>query len=275
MSATTLSNRTFSPLRAVFHAVIPVVVLVVASVVTSVLLLDGAAVAELGHVVGGFAVYLFALGFGISYLAQTRRAWIAWVVGSGFGAVLIWGLLTGWQQGRTGTGGGQRARPGQPAAVRVPLVEGAGGRIRHPVLGFSFDKPAGFVASTAQNTSLDHEAILYTYVDRKSGAVLIAYMMYNVPRTRAEMQEMLDGVISGIVKRAIGQFPVTFTEKRVDWTEQGRQATAEAKLGEGQLSFRANVIEPENAPPVMVGLMGIGRRDDPWFSTTLATWKPN
>jgi hypothetical protein len=266
MPATTPSNWTFSPARAVLHAVIPVVVLVVVSVAIAVSMLDGAAVAKFGPAIGRFAVYLFAFGFGISYLAQTRRAWIAWVVGGASGAVMIWGVLTG---------GGQHTRLGTPAALRVPLVEGAGGRIRHPVLGFSFDKPAGFIESTAQNTSLSNETILYTYVNNESGAVLIAYIMYNVPRTRVEMQGMLDGTISGIVKQAVGQFPVTVTEKRVDWTEQAHQATAEAKLGEAQLSFRANVIEPENSPPVVVGLMGIGRQNDPWFSMTLTTWKPN
>ncbi len=285
MSATTRSDRTFSPLRAVFHAVIPVVVLVVAFVVISVLMLDGATVMKLSEAVGGFAVYLFVAGFGVSYLAQTRRAWIACAVGISLGTMAIWGFFTGWQQTRLGTGsaqrtrlgtgGAQRTRLGDPAALRVPLVEGAGGRIRHPVAGFSFDKPAGFVASTAKNTSLASEATLYTYVNHESGAVLIACIIYNVPRTRAEMQEMLDGVISAIVKRAIGEFPVTFSEKRVDWTEQSHQATADAKLGEGRLSFRTNVIELENSPPVMVGLMGIGRQDDSWFSVTLATWKPN
>ncbi len=258
----TTPRHTFSNKRAALHALVPVIVMVVIAGVVATTT-SVANPEKFGEGTGRFAVFVFAVAYGISYLAQTGRNRAALGTGLGFAGVVVGlGILIS-------TAGGRREVV-MPASLRVPLVDDGSGRLRHPVLGFSFTKPSGMALAVelARAFPADPTQAYYVYANREAGEVLIVDVMYDGPRTQSAMQQTLDGVVHGLLTSAAGKLTLAFKDKHITWTDQTHEATATAEIdNDHELRLRAIAVEPAGYAPVVVVVVGIG----PTTSTLAAT----
>ena len=197
-----------------------------------------------GQGIGRLAAVSGLLGLGFSYLLQSGRRRLAWLL-VGAAVALVAGLAI--FLFAFAPPAGKHPEP-LTTAEKQPLVvvdEGGGQRLRHPVLGFGFPHPGpGYVELTEPELRElrkgmgDPALQAYGWFDEAQGAVLVVGLLKDVVAQRD-----LEAFQSGLEGALRGGAGARVQEDRVDLTGGEAQATLRGMLPDGTfLSARSRVF---------------------------------
>lgn len=261
--------------RGVRHALVPVVVVIGGS--AALAFGFGVADAEkLGEGIGRFAAVAFALGLGISYLAQTGRRNQAIVASVLFGAALAALAVV------IVVGASHRTQP-LPERDRVPLraTDVAGERrLVHPTLGFSILHPGGAFTESPQMAALmragnpdDPTVHYYAYADPQPTAGLIIGIINDTGSSRAAFTEAVRGMRSGLDKQARGAGAVEIVDDQITWDAVPPHARLHAVMAGAHVRLDAYALRPEHHAPVIAVVMVMSRDADA-LANVRASFRP-
>jgi hypothetical protein len=255
------ARRTFSWGRALLHALLALVLVVVlGAALAGVLGMAGPDARQAGQAIGRLAGFVTAAAFGASYLLQTGRRRATLGLGVAFVALVAAGIAAGMM-----SRGRQHRDISLTAAEKAPLEtadEDGERRLRHPGFGFSILHPgakfleAPELVKPKPGQKHDDTTQEYGFADREGRAVLVLSVMKGMGGTREQLADHLDGVQRGFAGSLPAGAPLQWGDKQVTWTEGLRQARLNASFGVGmRLEMAAYSVSRAGQEPFIVNVM--------------------